>query len=44
MLKRMLDTFRDTFHYSPREAEGTQSPAKLTLEVRHMPGLRLADD
>ena len=33
VLKRMLDTFRDTFHYSPREAEGTQSPGE-TLRSR----------
>ena len=28
VLRRMLDTFRDTFRYSAREAEGTQSPGE----------------
>ena len=26
VLHRMLDTFRDTFRYNAREAEGTQTP------------------
>jgi transglutaminase-like putative cysteine protease len=33
VLQRMLDTFRDTFAYNSREAEGTQSPAE-TLRTR----------
>ena len=33
VLQRMLDTFRDTFHYSAREAEGTQSPGE-TLRTK----------
>ena len=33
VLQRMLDTFRDSFHYSAREAEGTQSPGE-TLRTK----------
>ena len=33
VFKRMLDTFRDTFRYNAREAEGTQSPGE-TLRSR----------
>ena len=33
VLKRMMDAFQDEFHYSGREAEGTQAPGE-TLRTR----------
>ena len=43
VLRRMLDTFRDTFHYSGSRRHPVPC-RNFTPEVRHMSGLRLADD